>query len=188
MALEDTRRLGCGRSIDQIWAGMDQPPTSHEEHCELCQAAKARMLKLKDATVALRESDLHNPEMTLPAERTNSIMALARAEARRSKRLVLRGTEYGTVEISEQALSSLIRLAAAAIPGIHSRRCRIEVQSDAEMGSTHLTINLRVATASGIDIPATVEGLRQKINKAIPAGVGIDAGTVNITVEDLYDV
>ena len=56
------------------------------------------------------------------------------------------------------------------------------------MGSTHLTINLRVATASGIDIPATVEGLRQKINKAIPAGVGIDAGTVNITVEDLYDV
>ena len=37
-------------------------------------------------------------------------------------------------------------------------------------------------------IPRMAEALRHEISNAIPAGVGIGAGTVNITVEDLYDV
>jgi hypothetical protein len=45
-----------------------------------------------------------------------------------------------------------------------------------------------VAAAQGIIIPRTMEALRQEISNALPAGVGISAGTVNITVEDLYDV
>lgn len=188
MALEQAPRLGCGRSIDQIWAGMDQPQTAHEESCEQCQAARARLQKLMEATRALRESDLQDPGMQLSRGLTNAVMDVARAEARRSKRLVLQGTEYGTIEISEQALSSLIRSAATAIPGIHSRRCRIEVRASAATEGTELTINLRVATAAGIDIPGTVEALRQAIGNIIQTGVGIDAGAINITVEDLYDV
>lgn len=188
MALEQAPRLGCGRSIDQIWAGMDQPQTAHEENCEQCQAARARLQKLMEATRALRESDLQDPGMQLSHGLTNAVMDVARAEARRSKRLALQGTEYGSIEISEQALSSLIRSAATAIPGIHSRRCHIEVRASAATEDTELTINLRVATAAGIDIPGTVEALRQAIGNIIQTGVGIDAGAINITVEDLYDV
>lgn len=204
MALEDIPRLGCGRSIDRIWATLNQPPTAHEAQCDQCQAARTRLKGLSEATRSLREGDLHNPALKPRPGVKNAIMDLARAEVRRSKRILLHSTDNGTTEISEQALSSIIRLAATTIPGIHSRRCRIEIRSAADSLSgednptgnirtatnagPHLIVNLRVAAAAGIDIPRTVDALRREIGKAIPAGVGISAGTINITVEDLYDV
>lgn len=203
MALEDIPRLGCGRSIDRIWASSDQPPTAHEQQCEQCQTARARLKGLNEATRSLRESDLRNPDLKPHPGVTNAIMDIARAEIRRSKRILLHSTVNGTTEISAQALNSIIRFAVTAVPGIHSRRCRIEIRSTAnslsaadtssgDIGTTtntgpHLIVNLRVAAAPGINIPRTVDALRHEISNAIPAGVGISAGTINITVEDLYD-
>ncbi len=204
MALDDIPRLGCGRSIDSIWATIDRPPTAHEEQCEQCQTARTRLERLSEATRSLRESDLHDPALKPRPGIKNAIMDVARAEVRRGSRILLRSADNGTTEISEQALSSLVRSAAAAIPGVHSRRCRIEIRSAAAglAGEDHpsgptgtaadagprLIVNLRVAAAPGIDIPLMAEALRHEISNAIPAGVGIGAGTVNITVEDLYDV
>ena len=201
MALDDVPRLGCGRSIDSIWASINRPPTAHEEHCEQCQTARTRLERLSEATRSLRESDLHNPALKPRPGIKNAIMDVARAEVRRGSRILLRSAANGTTEISEQALSSLVRFAAAAIPGVHSRRCRIEIRSAAAgpAGEDHpsgtattagprLIVNLWVAAAPGIDIPLMAEALRHEISTAIPAGVGIGAGTVNITVEDLYDV
>ena len=129
MALDDIPRLGCGRSIDRIWATIDRPPTAHEEHCEQCQTARTRLQRLGEATRLLRESDLHDPALTPRPGIENAIMDVARAEVRRGSSILLRSADSGTTEISEQALSSLIRVAAAAIPGVHSRRCRIEIRS-----------------------------------------------------------
>ena len=204
MALDDIPRLGCGRSIDRIWATIDRPPTAHEEQCGHCQTARARLQKLSEATRSLRESDLRNPALKPGPGIKNAIMDVARAEVRRGSRILLGRADNGTTEISEQALGSLIRFAAAAIPGVHSRRCRIEIRAaaaspageDQPSGTTgtatnaapRLIIDLRVAAARGIVIPLVAEALRHEISNAIPAGVGIGAGTVNITVEDLYDV
>ena len=204
MALDDIPRLGCGRSIDSIWATIDGPPTAHEQQCAQCQTARTQLERLSEATRALRESDLHSPALRPRPGIKNAIMDVARAEVRRGSRILLRSADNGTTEISEQALSSLVRFAAAAIPGVHSRRCRIEIRpasagpagEDHPSGSTgtattagpRLIVNLRVAAAPGIDIPLMAEALRHEISNAIPAGVGIGAGTVNITVEDLYDV
>ena len=201
MALEDIPRLGCGRSIDRIWATIDRPPTAHEEHCEQCQTARTRLQRLGEATRLLRESDLHDPALKPRPGIENAIMDVARAEVRHGSSVLVRSADNGTTEISEQALSSLIRVAAAAIPGVHSQRCRIEIRSASLPGEDHrsgttgtattsrprLIVNLWVAAAQGIIIPRTMEALRQEISNALPAGVGIGAGTVNITVEDLYD-
>lgn len=204
MALDDIPRLGCGHSIDRIWGTIDRPPTAHEEQCDQCQTARTRLQRLSKATRSLRESDLQNPTLEPRPGIKNAIMDVARAKVRRGSRILLRSADNGTTEISEQALSSLIRSAAAAVPGVHSRRCRIEMRSAAAGvadenhptgttgTSTHagprLIINLRVAAAPGIVIPRTVEALRHEISNAIAASVGVGAGTVNITVEDLYDV
>ena len=204
MALDDIPRLGCGHSIDRIWATIDRSPTAHEEQCEQCQTARTQLEGLRKATRSLRESDLRNLALKPRPGIKNAIMDVARAEVRRGSRILLRSADNGTTEISEQALSSLVRFAAAAIPGVHSRRCRIEIRSaaaslageDHPSGTTgtpadagpRLIVNLRVAAAPGIVIPLMAEALRQEISNAIPAGVGIGAGTVNITVEDLYDV
>ena len=204
MAIDDIPRLGCGRSIDRIWATIDRPPTAHEEKCEQCQTARTQLQGLSEATRSLRESDLHNPALKPRPGVKNAIMDVARAEVRRGSRILLRSADTGITEISEQALSSLIRSAAAAIPGVHPRRCRIEIRAAAASlaGEDHppgttviatdagprLIVNLRVAAAPGIVIPLAAEALRHEISNAIPAGVGIGAGTVNIIVEDLYDV
>lgn len=204
MALEDTPRLGCGRSIDQLWATMDRSPTDHEQHCEPCTTAKDRLRYLSEAMQALRENDLNNPVMKPRPGLTNTIMAVARAEIRRSKRILLQNTPIGVIDISEQALSALIRQAAATVPGIHSRRCRIEIRTntgaaddtappDNHAGPETSTgprflITLGVAAAAGTDIPQTTDALRRRLSGAIPSGVGVDAGTINITVEDLYNV
>lgn len=204
MALEEAPRLGCGRSIDHIWATIDQPPNAHEEQCDQCRAARTRLQRLSEATRTLREHDLNDPALRPRPGIKEAIMDVARAEIRRSKRIVLTSTENGTTEISEQALSSLIRFAGRAVPGIHSRRCHIEIRASSTSlavenhpsettgtpanAGPHLIINLRVAAAPGIDIPLTIQALRHEISNAIPAGVGISAGTINITVEDLYDV
>lgn len=199
MALDDTPRLGCGRSIDQIWSGIDQPLSRHEEHCKHCQTARARLQELKKATRALAESDQQDPQLKPRPGITTTIMDIARAEVRRGQRLLVRSTENGTIEISEQALSTVIRGAATAIPGIHSRRCRIDIHSGTNDSSRNtlpanphtdpvLIINLRVAASANINIPRTIAALRREIHTSLPAGIGIDAGTINITVEDLYDV
>jgi uncharacterized alkaline shock family protein YloU len=200
MALEEPPRLGCGRSIDRLWAAIGQAPDPHEQQCEQCQAARARLERLREATRSLRESDLHDPALKPSPGTTEAIMGLARAEARRGRRVPLHSDQDGTTEVSEQALGSLVRSAAAAVPGIHARRCRIGTRpgatspaggghpspAAAEAG-THLVIDLQVAAAAGIDIPAAAEALRDEIATIIPARAGIGAGTVNIIVEDLYD-
>lgn len=197
MALADPPRLGCGRSIDQVWAGIDAPPTSHEQGCAQCQAARTKLKKLNEATHAMRVSDLHDPSRQPGAGLTEAIMAVARAEVRRGRILLLLTTTHGTLEVSEQALGSLVRSVATAVPGIHSRRCRIEIHESTPLGPNvtgralqgqNLVINLRVACASGIDIPGTAQALRHGISEAIPALIGVGAATINITVEDLYDV
>ena len=202
MAIDDIPRLGCGRSIDRIWATIDRPPTAHEKRCEQCQTARTRLQRLSDATSSLRESDLHNPALKPGPGIKKAIMEVAHAEVRRGSKILLRSADNGITEISEQALSSLIRSAAAAVPGVRSRRCRIEIRSAAPASEDHppgtagtatdagprLIVNLRVAAAAGVEIPLIAEALRHEISNAIPAGVGIGAGIVNITVEDLYDV
>ncbi|GAA1496384.1 Asp23/Gls24 family envelope stress response protein [Paeniglutamicibacter kerguelensis] len=204
MAVEEAPRLGCRRSIDRIWATIGLPPTPHEKTCELCQSARARLEELSEATRSLRENDLHNPAMKPRLGITKAIMDVARAEVRRIARILLHTSREGNTEVSEQALASVIRIAAAEIPGVHARRCHIDIRPAnndpscdiASPGSTgtahhpgpHLIVTLRVAAATGINIPRTVDALRQRIGTAIPACVGIGTGTINITVEDLYDV
>ena len=199
MVLDDAPRLGCARSIDQIWAGIDRPPSVHEEHCQPCETARTQLQELNQAKSALAESDLQNPQLKLRPDTTSTIMDLARAEVRRGQRLLVRSTENGSIEISEQALSGVIRQAATTIPGIHSRRCHIDIYSGTNESATNtftaipgtdpeLIINLRVAASADINIPQTVTALRDEIHTALTSGIGMGAGTVNITVEDLYDV
>lgn len=199
MALEDTPRLGCGRSIDHLWSTLDAPAGPHEEHCAQCRDARAKMLQLRQATAALKDAEASDPTLTPRRGLKDSIMEIARAEARRSRLLSVQDRAGGITEISEQALSSVVRVAAAGVPGIRARRCRIEV-STADMlpttAGTHgtsggpwppLIINLRVAAAPNTRIPHTVALLRHQIGVSIAERVGIDSATINITVEDLYD-
>jgi hypothetical protein len=194
MAIDETiPRLGCGRSIDEVWATINQPPTAHENGCAQCRTARASLAKLAKAARTLRDNDAEDASLQPRHAVKDAIMNLARAEVRRGSRLPVYRSEQGGIAISEQAIASVIWFGADALPGVRARRCRIHPDPDTAEdprpgGTPGILVNLRIAVASGTDIPVTAELLRQRIISMITAHIGLSAGAINISVEDFYDV
>lgn len=180
--------LGCGRSIDGVWAGLGRPPDRHSQGCRHCQRARATLAPLAAATASLRHSDRTAP--VPPPGLKRAVLKVARAEVRRGLRMVLREGARGQVEVSEQAVASVVRRAAAEIPGVRARRCRIDVlprDDDGVEPGVELRIFLRTAASPAVNIESTMERVRQRIMDAVAEGIGVEARTVHLTVEDLYD-
>ncbi|MBT2538737.1 Asp23/Gls24 family envelope stress response protein [Arthrobacter sp. ISL-69] len=194
MAIDETiPSLGCGRSIDEVWATINQPPTAHENGCAQCRTARASLAKLAKAARTLRDNDAEDASLRPHHAIKDAIMNLARAEVRRGRRLPVYRADQGGITISEQAITSVIWFGADALAGVRARRCRVHpdpatADDPRPAGTAGISVNLRIAVASGTDIPGTAELLRQRIISMITAHVGLNAGAVNITVEDLYDV
>lgn len=194
MAIDETiPRLGCDRSIDEAWATLKQPPTAHETGCVLCRTARASLAKLAEATRTLRDNDAEDRSLRPHHAVKDAVMNLARAEVRRGNLLPVYQADQWGITISEQAITSVIWFGADALPGVRARRCRVRPASDTaegprSAGTADISVNLRIAVASGTDIPRTAELLRQRIISMITAHVGLNAGAINITVEDFYDV
>lgn len=193
MAIDETiPRLGCGRSIDEVWATINQPPTAHEIGCALCRTARESLAKLAEAARMLRDDDAEDASLQPHHAVKDAIMNVARAEVRRGSRLPVYRSGQGGVAISEQAITSVIWFGADALPGVRGRRCRVRPDPDTAddprpAGTAGISVDLRIAVASGTDIPGTAELLRQRIIGMITAHIGLNAGAVNITVEDFYD-
>ena len=194
MAIDETiPRLGCGRSIDEAWVTINQPPTAHENGCVQCQTARASLTKLAEATRTLRDDDAEDATLRPQHAVKDAIMNVARAEVRRGRLLPVYQAGQGGISISEQAITSVIWFGADALPGVRARRCRVHTALETaddprSAGTADISVNLRIAVASGTEIPGTAEQLRQRIISMITAHVGLNAGAINITVEDFYDV
>lgn len=217
MAIDESS-LGCGRSIDAVWANIGSPPNSHEASCPDCTDARQQLAPLAASTLEMHDADLVD-ETLRPSSRVKAnIMQIARAEVRRGRRLPLRredpmaldGTVPGSLQISEQAIAGVVRTAADRLPGLQARRCSVELVDDdapeegvaaegiategdmvgAAIGSRPATIKvtLRVSVASTVRIPALVDQLRGSIARDISAEVGVHTKSVDVIVEDVHDV
>lgn len=205
----DRPRLGCGRDLDELWASIDNAPTEHEQSCEDCRSARSALHHLASVTESLRDRDRQDPDLQPGSRVREAIMLVARAEIRRGRRAPLNTTPFGAIDISEQALTSLIRFAASTLPGVRARRCTISTASTASnddstasssagrtrtgMGADPVDVNdiritLRVALASTVKIPPTMVLVRERVGTIVQAQTSITMKQINIVVEDLYDV
>jgi uncharacterized alkaline shock family protein YloU len=191
MAMSDTApELGCGRSIDDVWARIDSPPDAHEQQCSDCQAARASLAKLRLATDDLRAHPPQTPSLGVK----DAVMAVARAEVRRGRRLPVRTDEVGALQLSEQIVASVVREAADSVPGVHARRCSVALDEPGdrgvipEAGVREIDVVLGVAMAVGPSIPRVLAELRAVIRTEVERRLGVVTAQVDITVEDLYDV
>lgn len=200
MAMNEGKpRLGCGRIIDDVWASIDQPVTVHERTCRDCQSARAALDHLEAVSRSMRERDRSDAAVRPGSRVREAIMMVARAEIRRSRRVALATTALGTIDVSEQALNSLIRFAASTLPGVRARRCTVvsipEPQSSpagpssaAVVDGGDVRITLTVALSSQLRIPATMTLLRERVGTIVQAQTAITMQQIDIGVEDLYDV
>lgn len=197
-------RLGCGRDLDELWASIDEAPTEHERACDECRSARSALHHLASVTEFMRERDRQDPDLQPGSRVREAIMLVARAEIRRGRRTPLNTTVLGAIDISEQALTSLIRFAASTVPGVHARRCMISTADSAShdratdsrygrgspdpVDAHDIRITLRVALSSTTTIPAAMVLVRERVGAIVRAQTSITMKQINIVVEDLYDV
>lgn len=194
MAVSDDTRLGCGRTIDDVWAASNQPPTSHELTCQHCQRARASLAGLADATEALR---VHEEEHLRPGPRVKlAVMSLVRTQVRRSQSIPLAIPEPGApaqLTISEQAVLAVVWTAADATPGVRVRRCDVRLAPTGQRTGHPAAITVTLTVAVSVDvavattIPAAVPRLQTRITQLVAAETGLDTHTIHVTVEDVYD-
>lgn len=199
MALDENSALGCGRTIEEVWANIDHPPIAHEASCEHCIAARDSLRTLQEITARSRAAEQRadeDPSEDLhpsPRVRAN-VIAIARAEVRRARRVPVVTTELGPILISEQTLLALVRAAIDTVSGLRARHISTTglVGVDGApigpgQGARVVRITCRVAVAPGVVIPVATVTARQRILAATARHLHLGAEAVDITVEDLYD-
>ena len=159
--MADDARLSCGRSIDDVWSHLDGPPDEHERSCPWCTEARARLLRLSDATTELRSAEVEDPALQPDPDFTASVMGLVRAEVRRGQAIPLDPDDDPGLTISEQAVVSLVWEAADTVSGVRARRCRVRLVpvDDEDEGLT-----------SGVDTPSEEPVAHDQVVDGEPAG------------------
>jgi uncharacterized alkaline shock family protein YloU len=189
---EQTPRLACGRPVDDVWQSIDQPPDEHTLDCPSCQAARDRLATLQTATTQLRDAD----QTLQPSGSTkDTVMAIARAEVARSRRLPLTHRTPGgpgpDLQISETAVAAVIRRAADRIHGVRARHCHIKLVPATEISDSGqpvtIDLQLSIAIAAPQQIPSLHMRIRHSIIDAVWAEIGARTGKVDLVVEDIFD-
>ncbi|GAB2576273.1 Asp23/Gls24 family envelope stress response protein [Microlunatus antarcticus] len=185
--MADDTRLSCGRSIDDVWSHVGGAPDEHERGCPYCLEARARLLRLSDATTDLRTAEAADPALQPEPDFTASVMSLVRAEVRRGQALPLDVDEDPGLTISEQAVVSLVWAAADAVPGVRARRCRVRLvdRDPGSTGPTDVDVDLALAVAPGTPLQATTEQLRTRVAALVDAEAGLRVRRVDLVVEDV---
>lgn len=215
MAVSSSTRLGCGRDIDEVWAGIDRPATPHERTCPFCGGARESMRDLGRATAELRAQDEDDPGLQAGPQVIARILDVARSEARRSRRLPLSKPRPGQVvdelTVSEQAVAAVVRRTGDRYGGVQVRRCSIALV-DAPVpeggappvgtvdpedgtggpptevgGASDVRVSLRVSVGAGVSIPQLSAELRAAVMAVVDREVGINVVGVDLVVEDVHE-
>ena len=200
-------RLGCGRDIDEVWATIDAAPNAHELTCPYCQAARASLGELATATKELTAADRTNPLLTVPAQALTQIMTIARTEVRRGRTVALQPAPAGPdgvplgepdLNVSEQAITAVIRRTADQLNGLEARRCTTHPLDPPPAGATTagvgpliqptmIAVTLTVSVTRTARIPDLIGQLRRRVTEAVERQVGITVSTIDVHVEDIHD-
>jgi hypothetical protein len=188
--------LPCGRSVDETWEHISQPPDPHQLTCPFCGDARVALQRLQQATQDLIVHDRTDPAFEVNPRIKRSVLEVARNEARRSRLVPLIQPSIGrpepTLTISELELCSQIRAAADELPGIHARRCVVSVDPtgdtdhDTERPAS-INVTLRTAVSAQTKIPQAMAELRRTIIDRITRRTGLTVTTIEVHVEDIYD-
>lgn len=194
MAVSSSTRLGCGRDIDEVWAGIDRPATPHEQTCPFCSAARESMRELGRVTAELRTQDEEDPDLQAGPQVIARILDIARSEARRSRRLPLSKPRPGQVvdelTVSEQAVAAVVRRTGDRYGGVQVRRCSIDLVDatvQEEQGASDVRVSLRVSVAADVSIPVLSAELRSAVMAVVDREVGINVVGVDLVVEDVHE-
>lgn len=194
MAVEpESERLGCGRLLDEVWDTIDDPPDAHQRTCEDCQNARASLAELAEVTERTRRLGESEPSQQPSAGVKTAIMAVARAEVRRGRRLPLEQPAADDLvtelTVSDLAIARVARRTADTTRDVRARRIRVHTADPAQPGDSSpaaVSLVIRVSVDAAVAIPAAVEDLRHRIAVALREQVGLEVAGIDVVVEDVH--
>ncbi|MBW0271820.1 hypothetical protein ATM97_14540 [Nocardia sp. MH4] len=176
--------LPCGRGLEQVWDRLDAPDADqHEASCPHCAGARESLLTLRNATREL----IDEPDPP-PPDLFGRIMSAVRADVRRGRTLSVDTPHPGAVQVSEQAVATVLRFAADTVDGVRARGCRVRSSEPGSDGEQEITVEMTIAVRNGAHaIDTLVAAVRERARAATTARVGVRLGRLDITVVDLYE-
>lgn len=192
-------RLPCGRTLEEVWAARDgEAPAGHPPHaadCPHCRAALDRLGVLDAFVRTARTAEAR--ARTAGAEAatgraaeavTARVMGIVRRELRPGRSLPL-GDADEDAWIVEAAAAKAFRAAADALPGVRAGSCRIVPLDPAARPGARgpLRVRLQVAADLSRRMPEVAEEIRDRIEAAADAEIGLDVRAVDVTFVDLVD-
>ena len=211
MAVTDPTRLGCGRSIDDVWDHIGRPPDEHETTCPDCRAARTNLGGLAEAAHEMAEADQADPDLHVSPGVIARILQVARAEVRRGKILPLFDAHPDSslvdLGISEQTIATTIRRTCDQMLGVQARRCHVKLAADPSASGARpfdetpattdpsagrlegrpsaLHVQLTVSVAPRVAITTLTQDVRDRVVTALAAEIGVEVRRVDISVEDI---
>ncbi|WP_146009012.1 efflux RND transporter permease subunit [Zhihengliuella halotolerans] len=177
----------CDRSEDDIWDRLDLPPDAHERACPHCTQQRERLRPLLEATRRWRTDPEETAEEDAALERIRrSAMEGIRAEIRRGRRVRVKVSQRGPIDISVFVLNEVIRRAADSVEGIELGRHGASSATDAS-GHPAVVCQVNVQMRPGERAVDLSNRLRAAVTDALAAELGVTPASVDITVEDIID-
>lgn len=175
---DDTRTdhaLPCGRSVEQVWDDREAGRTGPHPDCAHCATARRSLDQLAEATQLLVD-DPAEPASGL----LDRIMAAVRADLSQSEVVALPAPG---VDISTQALASVLRFAVDSVDGVRAQRCRVAVDElDPHAVAVAMTVSLRFGSGQ----VTALDDVRRRVSAALSARVGLRLGSLDLEVADVW--
>src|SRR5690349_235429 len=101
-----------------------------------------------------------------------------------SDELVLTERE-GTISVPAATLSQIVARAAERVAGATVRRPRRNI--DVEVAGSSATVSLRLIARYGVVLPELAESVQREVATALDQMCGLEARTVDVSVEELAE-
>jgi uncharacterized alkaline shock family protein YloU len=176
--------LPCGADVaalvEQVGDGWAGERSAHQATCPYCQTALEELGRLWAPVDRFARAPVR-----VPAGMAVAVLGRLR-ELVGGGGQVLLGGERGVTRVSMWALGRMAALAAAGVPGVRAVLGRVvNARGERRSGRPPVAVELELVTEYGDSAVEVGEAVRRRVRAELATLAGVDAETVDVTVEDV---
>jgi uncharacterized alkaline shock family protein YloU len=176
--------LPCGADVaalvEQVGDGRAAERSAHQATCPYCQTALEELGRLWAPVDRLARVPAR-----VPAWLRLAVLGRVR-ELVGGGGQVLLGGGRGVTRVSMWALGRMAALAAAHVPGVRAVLGRVvTARGEARSAGPPVEVRVEVVTEYGDNAVEVGEAVRRRVRAELAALAGVDAETVEVTIEDV---
>jgi hypothetical protein len=154
--------------------------SAHQATCPYCQTALEELGRLW-----ARVDRFARVPVRVPAGLAVAVLGRVRELVGGGGQVLLRGGR-GVTRVSVWALGRMAALAAAGVPGVRAVLGRVvNARGEPRSGGPPVAVELEVVTEYGDSAVEVGEAVRRRVRAELAALAGVDAESVDVTVEDV---